>query len=76
MMIYKDSGVEWIGKIPKNWSVTKLKNQCQIIPSNVDKKIHDNEIKVALCNYLDVYHNDFINIYINRDYTILGDIRQ
>ena len=58
---YQDSKVEWLGKIPNHWLVTKLKNQCQIIPSNVDKKSHDNEIKVALCNYVDVYYNDFIN---------------
>ena len=61
MNIYKDSGVEWIGEIPGHWSVTKLKNQCQIIPSNVDKKTQDDEIEVSLCNYVDVYHNDFIN---------------
>ncbi|MBW2594033.1 MAG: restriction endonuclease subunit S, partial [Deltaproteobacteria bacterium] len=61
MKIYKDSGFEWIGEIPEHWSVTKLKNQCQIIPSNVDKKSHDDEIEAVLCNYVDVYRNDFIN---------------
>ncbi len=61
MSIYKDSGVEWIGEIPKHWSITKLKNQCQIIPSNVDKKSHDDETEVKLCNYIDVYYNEFID---------------
>jgi type I restriction enzyme S subunit len=61
MNAFQDSGVEWIGEIPGHWSVSKLKNQCQIIPSNVDKKSLDNEIEVALCNYVDVYRNDFIN---------------
>ena len=61
MYSYQDSKVEWLGNIPHHWFVTKLKNQCQIIPSNVDKKSHDNEIEVALCNYVDVYYNDFIN---------------
>ena len=57
----KDSGVEWIGRIPKHWFITKLKNQCQIIPSNVDKKSHDDETEVSLCNYVDVYYNEFID---------------
>jgi type I restriction enzyme S subunit len=57
----KDSGVEWLGRIPKHWFITKLKNQCQIIPSNVDKKSHDDETEVRLCNYVDVYYNEFID---------------
>ena len=62
---FQDSKVEWLGNIPNHWFVTKLKNQCQIIPSNVDKKSHDNEIEVALCNYVDVYYNDFITDSLN-----------
>lgn len=27
---YKDSGIEWIGKIPEYWSIVKLKNLCAI----------------------------------------------
>ena len=26
----KDSGVEWLGKIPKDWEVSKLKNETDI----------------------------------------------
>ena len=26
---YKDSGIEWIGEIPENWNIIKLKNECQ-----------------------------------------------
>ena len=29
--------------------------------SNVDKHVKDNEISVRLCNYVDVYKNDYIN---------------
>jgi len=25
MLEYKDSGIEWIGKIPKDWEVSKIK---------------------------------------------------
>ncbi|MBD2544746.1 restriction endonuclease subunit S [Planktothricoides raciborskii] len=28
---YKDSGVEWLGEIPKHWEVKKLKYVCQIL---------------------------------------------
>ena len=37
----KDSGVEWIGKVPKDWKVSKLKNLVTIVtgntPSNTDE---------------------------------------
>lgn len=26
---YKDSGIEWIGEIPEDWNIIKLKNECQ-----------------------------------------------
>lgn len=26
----KDSGIEWIGKIPNDWKVYKVKNVCKI----------------------------------------------
>jgi len=61
MVSFQDSKVEWLGKIPKHWLITKLKNQCQIIPSNVDKKSHENETEVRLCNYVDVYYNESID---------------
>ncbi|EQD32365.1 type I restriction-modification system, S subunit, partial [mine drainage metagenome] len=28
--VYKDSGVEWIGEIPENWNVIRLKFLCQL----------------------------------------------
>ena len=39
----KDSGVEWIGKIPKDWEVIKLRNIGNISTSSVDKKINKDE---------------------------------
>lgn len=57
---YKDSGVEWIGEIPSEWNLKRLKFISDIIPSNVDKKSKENEERVYLCNYVDVYKNDFI----------------
>ena len=57
---YKDSGIEWLGEIPAGWELQKLKRLADIFFSNVDKKTYDSEMDVLLCNYLDVYRNDFI----------------
>ncbi|NCS94965.1 MAG: hypothetical protein GW761_14320 [Leptospira sp.] len=57
---YKDSGVEWLGEIPEHWEVKKLKYLGIVQPSNVDKKKAEGEIPVHLCNYIDVYKNEFI----------------
>jgi len=56
----KDSGIEWLGKIPKHWDIKKLKFNATVQFSNVDKKSEEGEIPVRLCNYVDVYYNDCI----------------
>lgn len=61
----KDSGVEWMGEIPEGWKLRKLKHVAKINLSNVDKKIKEDEDSVKLCNYVDVYKNDYINSDIN-----------
>ena len=61
----KDSGIEWIGEVPAHWNLCRLKELSTIQNSNVDKKSHDNEIPVQLCNYVDVYKNDFIDASLN-----------
>ena len=56
----KDSGIEWLGDIPKHWEVRKLKYVADCFPSNIDKHTKEGEKQVRLCNYTDVYKNDFI----------------
>jgi type I restriction enzyme S subunit len=56
----KDSGVEWIGEIPEHWEVKKLGYLANCFPSNIDKHSKINEKEVRLCNYTDVYKNDYI----------------
>lgn len=56
----KDSGIEWIGKIPEKWDTKRLKYISDTRVSNVDKKSED-EISVKLCNYIDVYNHEFID---------------
>jgi len=58
---YKDSGVEWIGEIPEGWYIEKLKYIADAHPSNIDKKSIDGEETVFLCNYVDVYNNEYID---------------
>ena len=56
----KPSGVEWLGDIPAHWDVRRLRAFAEMRVSNVDKHTKDNELPVRLCNYVDVYNNDFI----------------
>ena len=57
---YKDSGVEWLGEIPSNWDVKRLKTTASVQLSNVDKHSEEGQVPVKLCNYVDVYYNDLI----------------
>ena len=57
----KDSGIEWIGEIPKHWRVKKLKHISNIELSTVDRHEHDYEKKVNICHYPNVYKNEYIN---------------
>ena len=59
---FKDSP---LGKIPEEWEVVKLGEVATILLSNVDKKIFPQEIKVKLCNYLEVYKHDYIFKNVN-----------
>lgn len=61
---YKDSGVGWIGEIPHQWEVNKLKFIANANPSNIDKKSKEDEKEILLCNYVDVYKNDFIDQHL------------
>jgi type I restriction enzyme, S subunit len=58
---YKDSGIEWIGEIPDSYKIKKLKFIANANPSNIDKKSKENEESVLLCNYVDVYKNEYIS---------------
>jgi len=57
---YKDSGIEWLGRIPTHWTVKRLKTLASVRLSNVDKKSLEGEQPVRLCNYTDVYYNERI----------------
>lgn len=49
-----------IGILPSDWKLVELSKLAVILFSNVDKHIVENEKKVLLCNYKDVYSNRYI----------------
>ncbi len=57
---YKPSGIEWLGDVPEHWEVKRLKWVAMYCVSNVNKVADEDEIPVRLCNYTDVYYNDYI----------------
>jgi type I restriction enzyme, S subunit len=67
---YKESGVEWLREVPAHWVVKRLKELGKIQNSNVDKKTHPDEKAVRLCNYVDVYKNEFINSRLLQEFML------
>ena len=57
---YRNSGPDWLGKVPAHWEVRRMATVADLRVSNVDKHIREGESPVRLCNYVDVYHNDRI----------------
>lgn len=62
---HKPSGVEWLGDIPAHWEIRRLRNVIDMRVSNVDKHVKEGEKPIRLCNYVDVYKNDYINEQMN-----------
>jgi len=51
--------------LPKDWSTAALGDISEVLLSGVDKKTVPGEQPVRLCNYTDVYYNDYIDGTIN-----------
>ena len=54
------SHLDWIDTLPDEWQVKPLRAVADSMVSSVDKLVSDDETPVRLCNYTDVYHNEFI----------------
>lgn len=52
----------WVDALPKSWVAKPLRATADYVVSNVDKVPVDDEIPVRLCNYTDVYNNEFITL--------------
>jgi len=61
----KPTGLDWLPEVPEHWEVKPLKQVGAVRLSGVDKHSIDGEQPVLLCNYTDVYKNDFITGGIN-----------
>ncbi len=57
----KDSGVDWIGEIPKDWDIQKIKYFSTIELSTIDRHQYKEEKRVFICHYPDVYKNEYLN---------------
>lgn len=65
---YKDSGIEWIGKIPAHWGIRKLKQLGIFTSSGIDKKIAEGEVIVKMINYTNIYGNKSCILNNNSEY--------
>ena len=63
----KDSGIDWIGKIPKHWEICRMRTLGKFTSSGIDKKINPEEPLVRIINYTDVYGNKTCTLE-NKDY--------
>ncbi len=52
------------------WTEKKLDDVADIKLSNVNKKTKDNERRILLCNYTDVYRNNFITRDMSKNFMI------
>lgn len=50
----------WTDQLPDGWEAKPLRSTANYVVSNVDKVPAEDEIPVRLCNYTDVYNNEFI----------------
>ena len=67
----KDSGIEWIGEIPVDWRVIKLRQLGNFTSSGIDKLINPEEPLVRIINYTDVYNNkDYV--LKNKEYMVVS----
>ena len=52
---------DWPSRLPDEWMPLPLKAVASYVVSNVDKVPSEDEMPVRLCNYTDVYRNDFVH---------------
>jgi type I restriction enzyme S subunit len=54
--------VDWAARLPALWETKPLRAVAEYTVSNVDKIPAAGEAPVRLCNYVDVYNNEFITL--------------
>lgn len=61
----RSSLVPWAKTLPSGWITCRIDAVADVLFSNVDKHTLDDEIRVRLCNYIDVYNNEKITADID-----------
>jgi type I restriction enzyme, S subunit len=54
--------LDWTNRLPHGWKAKPLRAAADYVVSNVDKVPAEEETPVRLCNYTDVYNNEFITL--------------
>lgn len=54
--------VDWVSGLPIAWEVKPLRSVADYAVSNVDKVPDEREASIRLCNYSEVYNNEFITL--------------
>lgn len=57
--------LSWTNHLPEGWEAKPLHSVANYAASNVDKVSNDEEIPVRLCNYTNVYNNEFITLALD-----------
>lgn len=60
-----DGLTSWAGDLPSSWQICRLDAVADVLFSNVDKHTMEGEVRVRLCNYVDVYGNEKITAAID-----------
>ena len=53
-------GIPGFDDLPSHWEIRRLTDVADMRVSNVDKRSDNGELPIRLCNYVDVYKNDYI----------------
>lgn len=74
----KDSEIEWIGQIPKEWKIGKIKNICNLyvgnsIKDNEKQNYQDNTNALPYISTKDININNSVINYENGMYTKIND---
>lgn len=64
---YRDSGVEWIGEIPEEWEIRRLRFTCKISPSKNEISGQPNNLKVTFLPMENISEEGEINTELTKE---------
>lgn len=60
-----ESLAPWTRALPSDWACARIDAVADVLFSNVDKHAHEGEDAIRLCNYVDVYKNEYVTARID-----------